>query len=112
MDTTTRIALRSTFGPTRAERGDPVRRLLAWLGGFFATGAALTIGAVLAVFTAAAVAVIAVFASVLVFLAGLALRARRVTYARARAPGAGGTVLEARKVGHSWVAYGWDRSAR
>ena len=111
MDTTTRIALRSSFGSTRAERGDPVRQVLAWLAGAFAAGAALTIGAVLAVFTAMAVAVIAVFASVLVFLAGLALRARRMTYARSRPAGAG-PVLEARKVGHSWVAYGWDRPAR
>lgn len=114
MDTTTRIALRSTFGPARAGRGDPVRQALAWLGGVFAAGAALTIGAVLAVFTAVAVTVIALFASVLVFLAGLALRARRVAYVRARPAGggAGGPVLEARKVGHSWVAYGWDRPAR
>jgi hypothetical protein len=112
MDTTTRISLRSTFGPARGERGDPVRRSLAWLGGVFAAGAALTIGAVLAVFTAVAVTVFALFASVLVFLAGLAFRARRMTYARARAAGPGGTVLEARKVGHSWVAYGWDRPAR
>ena len=112
MDTTTRISLRSTFGPARAERGDPVRQGLAWLGGLFAAGAALTIGAVLAVFAAVAVTVIALFASVLVFLAGLALRARRVAHVRARPAGAGGTVLEARKVGHSWVAYGWDRPAR
>jgi hypothetical protein len=111
MDTTTRIALRSTFGPARADRRDPVRKVLAWLGGFLATGAALTIGAVLAVFTAAAVAVFALFASVLVFLAGLAFRARRTAYARA-GTGAGGPVLEARKVGHSWVAYGWDRPSR
>lgn len=79
---------------------------LSGLFGFIAAGIALLIGAVLAVFAAAAVAVIALFASVLVFLGGLALRARRRAYARPT------TVLEARKVGHAWVAYGWDRSGR
>ena len=79
---------------------------LMWLAGVVATLAALTIGAVLAVFTAAAVAVIALCASVLVFFAGFAMRARRKVTARTRRDD---DVIEARKVGDTWVTYGWER---
>ncbi|OYW37012.1 MAG: hypothetical protein B7Z42_11140 [Brevundimonas sp. 12-68-7] len=82
---------------------------LMWLGGVIATVAALTVGAVLAVFTAAAVAVIALCASVLVFFAGLAVRARRRAFARARRSD---DVIEAQKIGETWVAYGWERPNR
>jgi len=82
---------------------------LMWLGGVIATVAALTVGAILAVFTAAAVAVIALCASVLVFFAGLAMRARRRTFVRARRSD---DVIEAQKVGETWVAYGWERPNR
>jgi hypothetical protein len=117
MDTTPRAFLNGAFvraapslvsrtsagsGPSRR---DPVARGVAWLGGFFATGAALAVGAFLAVFAAAAVAAIALIAGVLVFLTGLAFRARRVVYARS-------PVIEARRVGHAWITYGWDRPAR
>jgi len=79
---------------------------ILWLGGLVAAVAALTVGAILAVFTAAAVAVIALFASVLVFFAGLAVRARRRVTVRARRAD---DVIEATKVGETWVAYGWER---
>ena len=82
---------------------------LMWLGGLIAAVAALTVGAVLAIFTAAAVAVIALFAGVLVFFAGLAMRARRTVVAPARR---GDDVIEARKVGDTWVTYGWERQGR
>ncbi len=82
---------------------------LMWLGGVIATVAALTVGAVLAVFTAAAVAIIALCASVLVFFAGLAVRARRRAFVRARRSD---DVIEAQKVGETWVAYGWERPSR
>ena len=85
-------------------RATGLGRALTWVGGVLATGAALALGAILAVFAAAAVAIIAVFASILVFLTGLAVQARRRAYARP-------TVIEARKIGHAWVAYGWDRRA-
>jgi hypothetical protein len=78
--------------------------------GFFsaATAAvAMVIGAVLALIAATAVAFLAVVGSVLVFLTGLVLRTRR----RNRA-GDDPQILEARKVGHAWVAYGWDQPAR
>lgn len=82
---------------------------LMWLGGLVAAVAALTIGAILAVFTAAAVAVIALFAGVLVFFTGLAVRARRKIAVRARRAD---DVIEATKVGDTWVTYGWERQGR
>jgi heme/copper-type cytochrome/quinol oxidase subunit 2 len=101
------IAIRRPSPNAMSARGGTgaFNRALAWLGGFLATGAAVATAAFLAVFAAAAVAVIAVFVSVLVFLTGLAFRARRTAHARSRLPG----VIEARKVGHSWVAYSWDQ---
>lgn len=85
---------------------------LVWLSGAAATIAAVTIGAVLAIFTAAAVAVIAVCASMLMFLASLAVRARRRVGAKARPADVGEGVIEARRVGDTWVAYGWDGPGR
>jgi hypothetical protein len=104
MQTPTPVAVGIGRMPGRAGES-ALGRALAWLGGFFATGAALTIGALLAVFAAAAVALIALVGGIFVFFTGLALRARRTLAPRP-------TVLEARKVGHAWVAYGWDRPAR
>ncbi|MBX7248015.1 MAG: hypothetical protein K1X35_03080 [Caulobacteraceae bacterium] len=77
-----------------------------FLGGVTAA-VAMVIGAVLAVIAAAAVAFLAVVGSVLVFLTGLVLRTRRRTRATDDPQ-----ILEARKVGHAWVAYGWDQPAR
>lgn len=89
---------------TGAGASGSARKGLAWIGGFFATAAALTIGAFLALFAAATVVVLALMTSALLALSGLALRARRTAHARNR-PG----VIEARNVGgHSWVAYGWN----
>lgn len=82
---------------------------LMWLGGAIATVVALTVGAVLAVFTAAAVAFIALCAGVLVFFAGLAMRARRKVTVRTRRAD---DVIEAKKVGDTWVTYGWERPGR
>ncbi len=84
-------------------------RGLAWLVGALAAGAAAAVAAILALVFAATVVVVAVMGSILLAFAGLALRARRTVKVRARDP----RVLEARNVGgHSWVAYGWDRSGR
>ena len=87
-------------------RSNGILAPIMWLGGLVAAVAALTVGAILAVFTAAAVAVIALFASVLVFFAGLAVRARRRVTVKARRAD---DVIEATKVGDTWVAYGWER---
>ena len=48
-------------------------------------------------------------ASVLIFFAGLAMRARRRVAVRARRAD---DVIEAQKVGDTWVAYGWERNGR
>jgi hypothetical protein len=96
-------------GPSARRPANGFVASVMWLGGLVATLAAMAVGAVLAVFTAAAVAVIAVFAGALVFLAGLALRARRTLSGRKRR---GDDVIEARKVGGTWVAYGWERPGR
>ena len=106
------------FQPERlAPVGFPARRrpngLVAsvmWLFGLIAGAAAMAVGAVLAVFTAAAVAVIALFAGVLVFLAGMALKARRNRTLRRRAGDP--EVIEAKKFGETWIAYGWERDGR
>ena len=93
------------FGPRR--RGGFLGALMA-IAGLIAGAAALAIGAVLAVFTAVAVAVIGVVATVLLFLANLAMRSRRPARAAATPEG----VIEARKVGDTWVTYGWERHGR
>jgi hypothetical protein len=104
MDTTPRSALRIS-GLSVPARRFLLARGAAWLGGLLATAMAVTVGALLAVVAAAAAAVIAMIGLMLFFLTGLASRARRAAEVREQ-------VLEARKVGHAWVAYGWDRPAR
>jgi hypothetical protein len=99
----------ATLGFQTRRRPQGLLAPILWLGGVIATVAALTVGAVLAVFTAAAVAVIAVCASILIFFAGLAMRARRRVAVRARRAD---DVIEAQKVGDTWVAYGWERPHR
>ncbi len=92
-----------------AARRRPAGGVLApfvWLAGVIAAACAMAIGALLAVFAAAAVAVFALVGGVLVFLVNLAMRARRTPARRAD------DVIEARKVGGAWVAYGWDRNGR
>ncbi len=99
----------ATLGFQNRRRPQGLLAPILWLGGVIATVAALTVGAILAVFTAAAVAVIAVCASILIFFAGLAMRARRRVTVRARRDD---DVIEAQKVGDTWVAYGWERPHR
>jgi hypothetical protein len=105
METTPRLVLGSSFGPPPRDGGG-FTRFINWLGGFLAAGVALLVGLVLAVFAAAAMTLFAVVGSIFVFFTGMALRAR--SRAAVQQP----TVLEARKVGHAWVAYGWDRNGR
>lgn len=78
---------------------------LSWIGGALATAAAVALAAVLTVVFAATLAVILVLISALVGVCALAFRARR-------APRASPVLIEARRVGHSWVAYGWDQRPR
>lgn len=90
--------------PAHARPNGVAAKGLAWICGALATGAAVTLAAVLTVVFAATLAVILVLVSALVALCTLALRARR---ANTRP-----VLIQARKVGHSWVAYGWDQRAR
>ena len=99
----------ASLGFTARRSNGGVLAPLLWLAGLIATVAALTIGAILAVFTAAAVAVIALVASILVFFAGFAMRTRRKVTVRRRRDD---EVIEATKVGDTWVAYGWERPGR
>ncbi len=89
-----------------AAKGRGVWAPLAWLGGLIAAAFAVAVGTVLAVFATLAVAVIAVVGSVLVFFAGIAMRARR---SRRPNPVSPDGVIDAEKVGDTWVAYGWER---
>lgn len=72
-----------------------------------AAGCAVVVAAGLALIFAASIVVIAVMASALIGFAGLALQARRT--ARVRPASVGGQLIEARRIGHSWVAYSWDQ---
>lgn len=71
--------------------------------GFAVAMIAFLVAAVLAVVLVGAVVVTAAVASALIALSTLAMRARRTVRVRSRTPG----VIEARRVGHTWVAYGW-----
>lgn len=92
----------------RRRPGSGLLAPFVWVAGLIATALAVTVGALLAVFTAAAVAMIAVVGGVLVFFAGFALRARRTMSARRRDDG----VIDAKKVGDTWVTYGWEKEGR
>lgn len=97
-----------SFGAVAGRRPNGLVAGLLWLCGAVAAAAAMTAGALLAVFAALAVAIIAVVGGVVVFLTGLAMRARGAGRRDRRS----GDVIEARKVGGTWVAYGWDRAGR
>lgn len=83
-----------------------------WLWGVVATAAALVVGAVLAVLTAVAVATLAVVGGIVLFFASFALRARRARQMRKAQRDADDGVIDAEKVGDTWVAYGWEREGR
>jgi len=103
----------ASMGFAARRRGPSWTAPFTALAGMIATVVALAVGAVLAVFTALAVALFALCAGVLVFFAGFALRARRQTGGRnRRADDPADDVIEARKVGDTWVTYGWERTGR
>jgi hypothetical protein len=76
------------------------------IGSLFAIAAGAA-GLVLTLVVAAALAVFTIIASMALALTGLAWRMGRRP-ARGDAP----VLLDARKVGHAWVAYGWDEPRR
>jgi Flp pilus assembly protein TadB len=92
--------------PARYDRRNPALTGAHWLMGVAVTLSAAVVATVLAVVFAATLAVIAVVVGGALAVWAVAFRATRpkLQQAVARPP-----VLEARKVGHSWVAYGWDQ---
>ena len=89
------------------------RRNPAFSGVSWFVGAALTvlvaIGAVvLAVVFAATVALVTVVAGGLIAAWAMVWKIRRVPVLQRASTRP--VILDARKVGHSWVAYGWDRA--
>ena len=69
---------------------------------------ALAVAGVLALFFAATIVLMAVIASALIGVTLLAMRARRTAKVRTGSSG----VIDARRVGHTWVAYGWNEPRR
>ncbi len=92
----------TTGAPRRG--GWLARTGLGWVAAC-ATGAAAILAGILTLVFAATLAVAVVLAGALFALYALAVRARR---SRRDGP----VLLEARRVGHSWVAYGWDQRSR
>jgi len=85
-------------------RANPAQVAIAWVMGGLATMAAVVLASILAVVFAAPLAFVLVLAAaVLTFLA--------VVWRFRRSRAVDGAVIEARKVGHSWVPYGWDRQS-
>jgi len=76
------------------------------VGSAFALIAA-TVGLGLTLAVAAALALFTIIASLALALTGLAWR-----LGRRPVPADAPVVLDARKVGHAWVAYGWDKPHR
>lgn len=108
---TDRVA-RMTFASTRRRGGDGLLAPVIWLVGLVSTAVALCIGAVLAVLATAAVAFLALMGSIVLFFAGFAMRARRSRQMRRARASADEGVIDAEKVGDTWVAYGWERNSR
>jgi heme/copper-type cytochrome/quinol oxidase subunit 2 len=96
--------------PAYIGRRNPALTGAHWLMGAAVTLSAAVVATVLAIVFAATMAVITV-------IVGGALAAWAVAFRLRRRPTpqpavARPVVLEARKVGHAWVAYGWDQSAQ
>ncbi len=89
-------------------QGKSVSNGLVRVAGAVAALVAVGVAAVLALVFAATVIVTGVIATALAAVTILALRARRTARVRAGVPG----VIDARRVGHTWVAYGWNEPRR
>jgi len=79
---------------------------LGWVTAL-ASGVAVILAGVLTLVFAATLAVAVVLAAALFALYALAMRAKR-----SRRQDDARVLIEARRVGHSWVAYGWDQRSR
>ena len=88
---------------------DKLPNPFAGFGALLGLISTVVVGAVLAVVFAATLAVVVLTAGALFFLAAVAVKVGRLRPQPIRTDDG---VIEARKVGHRWVAYGWDRRAR
>lgn len=95
--------------PVHLERRHPALMGAHWLMAAAATLSAALLASILAVVFAATLAVIAVVVAVVLAVWAVAFRLNRRQRPRAAV---GPVTLEARKVGHAWVAYGWDQGTR
>jgi hypothetical protein len=95
--------------PARLERRNPARTGANWLMAVTATLSAAVLATILAIVFAATLAVITVVVGAVLSAWAVAFRLGHGPRVQAKAQP---VTLEARKVGHAWVAYGWDQSAR
>ncbi len=93
----------------RIGRRNPAITGANWLIAAAATLSAALMATILAIVFAATLAVIAV---VVAALLGAWAVAHRLGHGPKLQRAARPVTLDARKVGHAWVAYGWDQSAR
>lgn len=91
--------------PSPRGAGWLARAGLGWMTAL-ASGVAVILAGVLTLVFAATLAVAVVLAAALFALYALAVRAKRSR--RENGP----VLIEARRIGHSWVAYGWDQRSR
>lgn len=92
----------------RPDRRHPILGGANWLVGGLVTVVAGVLATLLAVVFAATVALAAVLVSGALAVWAVAFRVQKATRFRPAATGA--VVIEARKFGHGWVAYGWDQA--
>jgi hypothetical protein len=97
------MSLPAEAGGPRPNRQRPAvaRSGLALIGGVLATATAVTLAAILTLVFAATLVVAAVLSGALIAVYALTHR---------RQPQ--GVLIEARRVGHTWVPYGWDQRPR
>ena len=91
-------------------RRNPALAGVSWLVGAAVTLVAAAAAMVLAVVFAATVALATVLVGGLIAVWATVWKLRRAP--RLQRAAAGPVILDARKVGHSWVAYGWDQAPR
>lgn len=91
----------------RIDRRNPAVTGAHWLVGAAVTLTAAVIATILAIVFAATMAVVVVIVggALGAWAAVARLRAPKLQRAKASGP----MTLDARKVGHAWVAYGWDQ---
>jgi hypothetical protein len=91
--------------PMRIGRRNPALTGVHWLVGAAVTLAVAVVATLLAIVFAATMAVVAVVIGAVLSAWAVAVRLRRGRRVQTPQP----MILEAHKVGHAWVTYGWDQ---